>query len=134
MATRVPRGRVLRKRRWPTWRPPAIRAVALTVQPIPAACPLLLAQLLPLHGFSQEAVVVIISPSPGAAASPPISLQVHQIVAAVTASPWEPTVGPSVSSAAIIGGVVAVPAVIKVAVVAAAGTAAPPIIRAKQTE
>lgn len=132
-ATGIPRGRVLRKWWGSTWRPPPIRAVALAVQSFPAACPLLLAHLLPLHGFSQEAVVIIISPAPGAAASPAILLKVHQIVTAAAASPWEATVGPSVSSPTSIGGVVAAPAVIKVAIVAAAGTTAPPIIRAKET-
>lgn len=132
MATGVSRGRVLRKWGGPARRPPPIRAVALAVQSIAAARPLLLAHLLPLHGFSQEAVIVIIPAAPGAAARPVTPLQIHQIVTAAAASPWEGAVATPVSSPAIIGGVVTTPAVVEV--VSAAGAAAPPVIRAKETE
>ncbi len=125
------RGWVLGKWWGATWRSPPIWAVALTIQAIPAACPLLLTQLLPLHGFSQEAVIIIVSPAPAIAARP---VQVHQIITAAAASPREATVGPSVSPPTIIGGVVTASAVVKVAVVAAAGATAPPIIRAEETE
>ena len=124
-------------RKWwgPTWRLPPIQAVALTVQSVPAACPLLLTHLLLLHGFLQEAVIVIISPAPGAAATiPVIPLHIHQIIPATAASPLEASGGPSVSSPPIFWGIVAPPAVVIVAIVATAGATAPAIIRAEETE
>ena len=134
-ATGVSRRWHLREWWGPTWRPPPIWAVALAVQSVPAACPLLLTHLLPLHGFSQEAVIVVISPAPGAAASiPAFPLHVHQIIPAVAAPALEATGSPSVSSPAILRGIVAPPTVIIVAVVAAAGATAPTIIRAEETE
>lgn len=134
-ATRVSRGRVHREWWGSTRCPPPVWAVALGVQSVPAASPLLLTQLLPLHGLSQEAVVIVISPAPRTPVGPMIPLQVHQVITAAAASPGEATVSTSSSfSPPIIRGVITTSAVVKVTVVATASTAAPLIIRTEETE
>ncbi|TNN67763.1 hypothetical protein EYF80_022078 [Liparis tanakae] len=124
----VPGGRGVRERRGPARRPPPVRAVALAVQALAAARPLLLAHPLPLHGLSQEAVVVVVSPAPGGVGGVrAVPVQGHQVVAAAAASAREAPVAPAVCSAAVLGGGGAAPAVVDVAVVPAAGAAAPAV-------
>lgn len=131
-ASRVSRGRAHRKRGRPPRCSPPVWAVTLTVQALTAARPLLFAHPLPLHSLAQEAVVIIISPAPGAAIIPAIPVHLHQVITAAAASPRKATIGSSFSSPTADGGVISTAAVIKVPAVAAAGTAAPLIIRATE--
>lgn len=127
----ISRGGAHRKWWGPTWCPIPVQAVAFTIQALPAACPLLLAQLLPLHGFSQETVVVSLPAGPATVSMPVVPLQLNQIVTTAAASPHQVAGAPMVSSPPTVRRVVTTPAVIVVSIVATASAAAPLVVRAK---